>query len=195
MEMDIYFSYACRDSYLVYAWLNDVKRSGLSLQVNWLPFAIQMDDPLEYWKQPWETAGSELRGFIAAEAARRQGAEFFSRFHDALEHAVHERLLELGDEDTLTSAAQESGVNLKAFRMDWHDPQLTWDVQRKHLEGSEKWKVFGTPTLIFPNQRSFHLELNQLPAKIDARDTFQAFESLAVTFPYIGQFRQITAVS
>lgn len=59
--MDIYYSYA---------WLKRVQKSGQSLDINWLPFAIQMDNPNEYWTQPWESANSELRGFIAAEAAR-----------------------------------------------------------------------------------------------------------------------------
>jgi hypothetical protein len=98
MKVDIYYSYACRESYLVYAWLKQVKQSGQPLDIHWQPFAIQMDDPNTYWEQPWATANSELRGFIAAEAARRQGSESFSRFHDALERAVHEQYLELGGE-------------------------------------------------------------------------------------------------
>ena len=85
MQLDIYYSYACRDSYLVFAWLKEVKKSGQSLEMNWHPFAIQLDDPDQYWKRPWKFANSELRGFIAAEAARRQGSESFSRFHDALD--------------------------------------------------------------------------------------------------------------
>ncbi len=83
MQMEIYYSYACRDSYLVYAWLKRVEKSRQSLDIHWRPFAIQMDEPNAYWTQPWESANSELRGFIAAEAAKRQGSESFSRFHDA----------------------------------------------------------------------------------------------------------------
>ena len=79
--MDIYYSFACRESYLAFAWLNEVKKSRPTLDIHWRPFAIQIDDPHAYWKQPWATANSELRGFIAAEAARRQGNDAFLRFH------------------------------------------------------------------------------------------------------------------
>jgi hypothetical protein len=127
MRIDIYYSYACRESYLVYAWLKRVEQSGQPLDIHWRPLAIQMDDPNTYWKQPWATANSELRGFIAAEAARRQGSKSFSRFHDALEQAVHEQYLELGDETTLVSAAQQLGWTWTVFEWigmirNWHKP-------------------------------------------------------------------------
>jgi hypothetical protein len=40
MQMDIYYSYACRESYLVFAWLKLVEKSGQSLDIHWRPFAI-----------------------------------------------------------------------------------------------------------------------------------------------------------
>lgn len=57
--MDIYYSYACRESYLVYAWLKRVEKSGQIIDIHWRPFAIHMDIPNEYWTQPWESANSE----------------------------------------------------------------------------------------------------------------------------------------
>lgn len=133
MQLDIYYSYACRDSYLVFAWLKEVKKSGQPLEINWHPFAIQMDDLDQYWKRPWKLANSELRGFIAAEAARRQGSEAFLRFHDALEGAVHEQFLELGEETTLIAVTQQAGLDMDRFLADWHDLQLTQAVQRSQI--------------------------------------------------------------
>ena len=161
MQIDIYYSYACRESYLVYTWLNAVKKNGQPLDITWRPFAIQMDDPNEYWNQPWSTANSELRGFIAAEAAHRQSSEAFLRFHDALEHAVHEQLLELGDESTLIGAAQQAGLDVDRFRADWHIPQIALDIQNSHKQAFEQWKVFGTPTLVLHNRHFIHLELKK----------------------------------
>ena len=152
--MDIYYSYACRDSYLVFAWLKLVEKSGQTLNINWRPFAIQMDAPNEYWNQSWRTANSELRGFIAAEAARRQGSEAFLAFHDALEQAVHEQFLELGDETTLIVAAQQAGLNVNRFQDDLDDPQLAQAARNSHAQAIERWNVSGTPTLVFPNGRS-----------------------------------------
>jgi predicted DsbA family dithiol-disulfide isomerase len=174
----------------VYAWLKHVEKSGQSLDIHWRSFAIQMDIPTEYWTQPWQSANSELRSFMAAEAARQQGSESFSRFHAALEQAVHERYLELGDEATLIDAAREAGLDLGKFQADWHDPQLAETAQHSHAQAVERWDVSGTPTLIFPNGRSVHLELNAIPSEADALEIFRAIESLAVTHPYIQQMQQ-----
>lgn len=190
MQLDIYYSYACRDSYLVYAWLKLVQKSGESLDIKWHPFAIQMDAPNEYWNQSWKTANSELRGFIAAEAARRQGNEAFLRFHDALEQAVHEQLLELGEESTLIAVTQQAGLDMDRFQTDWHDLQLTHAIQCSHKQGSEKFNISGTPTLVFSNGRSFHLELSEIPPVADALETFQVFETMALRLPYIKQLKR-----
>jgi predicted DsbA family dithiol-disulfide isomerase len=190
MQMDIYYSYACRDSYLVHAWLKLIQERGISLHINWRPFAIQMDKPSEYWNQSWKTANSELRGFIAAEAARRQGNEAFLRFHNALEGAVHEQLLELGEESTLIAVTQQAGLDMDRFQADWHDPQLTQAVQHSHIQGGEKLNISGTPTLVFPNGRSFHLELSEVPPVADALETFQVFETMALRLPFIKQLKR-----
>jgi Thioredoxin len=188
MPLDIYYSYACRDSYLVYAWLKRVEANGQPLEIHWHPFAIQMDDP-ENWKRPWGTANSELRGFIAAEAAKCQGREAFLRFHDVLEQAVHERLLELRDESTLIGAAKQAGLDMDRFQKDWHDSQLAKNAHQSHMQAIERWNVYGTPTIVFPGGRSYHLELNEIPAKEDALETFQAIETLTISHPYLGQLK------
>lgn len=191
MRIDIHYSYACRDSYLVFAWLRRVQQSGMLLDLNWHPFAIQMEDAAEYWQQPWETANSELRGFIAAEAARQQGPEAFLRFHAALERAVHEQLLELGDEATLIGAAQQAGLAVDRFQWAWHDPALARIAQHSHKQAVECRAVFGTPTLVFANGHAFQLELTEIPPETGALATFRAIESLAVEHPYMSQLKRV----
>ena len=190
--MDIYYSYACRDSYLVHAWLKRVQHSGESLDLHWHPFAIEVDDPINYWNRPWETVSSELRGFIAAEAAKRQDKDFFYRFHDALESAVHEQFLELGDEATLIGAAQQAGLALERFRADRQDSQIVEAIQRSHNPGVQQWNIFGTPTIVFSNGRSLHLELKDIPSGADALELFQTLDTFAVGHPYIKQLTMTT---
>lgn len=190
MQMDIYYSYACRDSYLVFAWLKLVEKSGQAININWYAFAIQMDDSNEYWNHPWSTANSELRGFIAGEAARRQGHDSFYRFHNALEQAVHDELLELGDEATLIHAGQQAGLDMNRFVADWQDIQLAQTAQDSHIQGMEKFNISGTPTLVFPNGLSFHLELSKIPLQAHALETFNAITMLTSAHPYIKQLRQ-----
>ena len=130
-----------------------------------------------------------MRGFIAAEAARRQGNDAFLRFHETLEQAVHLQLLELREESTLIGAANQARLDVKRFQTDWHDPQFVQVTQDSHVQAVERWNVSGTPTLVFPNGNSIHLELNEMPRDANALKTFQVFEMLAVMPPYIRQFR------
>ncbi|MBL8049586.1 MAG: DsbA family protein [Anaerolineales bacterium] len=190
MQMDIFYSYACRDSYLVFAWLKLVEKSGQAININWYPFAIQMEDSQTYWNQSWETANSELRGFIAGESAKRQEEAAFYRFHNALEQAVHEDLLELGDEATLIRAGQQAGLDMNRFVADWQDTQLAQFAHDSHKQGIEKFNISGTPTLVFSNGLSFHLELSKTPLQADALATFNAITMLTTTHPYIKQLRQ-----
>lgn len=193
-QMEIFFSYACRDSYEVYAWLQQVQANGVDLDLTWRPFAIQQEDPQADWERPWAEANSELRGFIAAEAAREQGEEAFLCFHDALEQAVHEELLELGEEETLLAAARQADLDLAQFRGDLQRPELARRVQRSHQRAVERFNVFGTPTLVFPNGQAIHLELDEIPPGDEAKPMLHAFTSLAVAHPYVGQMQRTTPV-
>jgi hypothetical protein len=190
MKIEIFYSYACRDSYLVFAWLKLVEKSGKALDIHWRPFAIQMDDTKDDWEQPWERANSELRGFVAAEAAKKQGRKLFQQFHNALEQAVHEKFLELGDESTLIAAAQEAGLDMNRFREDLYDPQLASVAKHSHVQGNETLTISGTPTLVFPSGGAYHLELGDIPSQSDALETFRAIEFLVKTPPYIRQLRR-----
>src|SRR5688572_20284359 len=190
MRIEIFYSYACRDTYLVFAWLQLIEKSGLAVDIHWRPFAIQMDDRKDYWNQSWQTANSELRGFIAAEAAKKQGGRLFQQFHNALEQAVHEKFLELGDESTLIAAAQEAGLDVQRFREDLHDPQLASVAKHSHIQGNETLNISGTPTLVFPSGGAYHLELGDIPSQPNALETFRAIEFLVETPPYIRQLRR-----
>jgi hypothetical protein len=79
---------------------------------------------------------------------------------------------------------------LDHFRADWHDPHLPQAAQDGHTHGAERWNVTGTPTLIFPNGRSFYLELSAAPLEVDALEMFRMIESLTVAQPYIKHFQQ-----
>lgn len=189
MKLDIFYSYACRDSYLTFAWLQQVQQQIPTLLIKWHPFAIQIDNASEYWARSWESANSELRGFIAAEAARQQGAEAFQRFHAALEVAVHEQFRELGDQRTLLDVAQQVKLEVDGFQTAWRDPELVRKIHKRHQEAIRKFSVFGTPTLVFPNNRAYHVELTRVPPEANALETFHTIETLATKQPYLQQLR------
>lgn len=193
MHLEVFYSYACRDTYAVFKWLRRVQASGVPLDITWRPFAIQQDDPHADWARPWADANSELRGFMAAEAARQQGAPAFRRFHDALEAAVHAEFLELGDEETLIGAAEQAELDVERFRSALQAPaDLARAAQRSHARAEEAFGVFGTPTLVFPNGQAIHVELAAIPAARDARVLFEAVTALAIEQPYVGQLKRTT---
>ena len=109
---------------------------------------------------------------------------------------MHQQYLELGDETetTLASAAQQARLDLDRFRADWHDPQLAQAPHDVHAQAAEQWNVTGTPTILFPNGRPFHLEFSEAPLEVAALEMFRMIESLTVSQPYIKQLLQ-TAVS
>jgi hypothetical protein len=99
-------------------------------------------------------------------------------------------LLELWDESALIGAAKQAGLDLDHFQSDWHDPKLAQLAERSHIQAVERLNVSGTPTLVFPNGYSFHLELNAVPVDVGILETFRAVETLTITHPYVRQLTQ-----
>lgn len=191
-RLEIFYSYACRDTYVAYRWLQDVQAARHTLALSWKPFAIQLADTHEGWPHSWQEANSELRGFLAAEAARQQGMDSFLRFHDILEEAVHERGLELGEERTLIGAAEQAGLALDRFQAALYSGDLVDRVRSSHERGLQVYGVFGTPTLVFSNGLAFHLELESIPPAAEAEAVFSAIKTLGLQYPYVGQFKHTT---
>ena len=194
MQLDVFFSYACRDSYLVFAWLKQVEQEDVALCINWRPFAIQMGNDPAYWQNLWADANSERRGFMAASAAAAQGEPVFQRFHEALMRLVHEEHRELGDEQTLLGAAATAGLDIEQFQADWHNSHLGLQAFTSHREGREMYHVFGTPTLLFPDGQSIHLELNGVPVLAQAVMLWQTILTVAQSQRVIRQIKRTTPV-
>lgn len=152
----LYYSYACQGSYRVHAWLRE---TGRDLAVDWRPYAIRTHGQVDYWGQAWYSADSELRGFVATEAAARQGRQAAAAFRAALFDAIHEGGLDLGDEQSLLVAGQQAGLDLVRFQADWQDPDLIQTIQAGQLRAIENPGVFGTPTMVFADGRVVQIEL------------------------------------
>lgn len=194
INLRIFYSYACRDTYLLFRLLREVQEQGQAVNIVWSPFAIQMDGDPDYWIRPWEQARSELRGFIAASAARQQGKKAFLAFHAALEVAVHEQLLELGDERTLLDTASLAGLDMDFFASAFRDPELARSVYESHQQAAQQYGIFGTPTIVFSNNQAIHLELvEDIPAR-RSLSLFRDIVDLGNVHPYLSKLERVTAL-
>lgn len=164
---------------------------GEPLNIEWRPFAIEMDGDPDYWARPWEQARSELRGFIAASAASRQGEAAFRSFHAALEAAVHEQLLELGDESTLIGPAEQAGLDVERFTSEWRNPELAQEAQRRHGTAAAKYGVSGTPTILFPNGAAIHTELVDAIPLDQAVQVFHDLIDVGYEHPYFSKLERV----
>jgi predicted DsbA family dithiol-disulfide isomerase len=153
-----------------------------------------MGDEASYWQSTWADANSERRGFMAASAAAAQGESVFQQFHEALMRLVHEEHQELGDEQTLLDAAAAAGLDIEQFRADWHNRHLGLQALTSHNEGREMYRVFGTPTLLFPDGQAIHLELNGVPVLTQAVTLWQTIMTLAQSQRVIQQIKRTTPV-
>lgn len=188
-RIEVFYSYACRDTYKVFKWLDHLEAQGATLELTWSPFAVEIASEQE-WQQPWQTARSELRGFMAAEAARQQGPEVFRRYHQQLELAVHEGYVELGDESTLTNVATQAGLDLERFQTALKSDQMARIAQESHQRGVQQFNVFGTPTLVFCGSHSVYLELTEVLSENDGLSLFQMVKAFALEQPQVIQLKR-----
>lgn len=190
-RIEVFYSYACRDTYKVFKWLDNLEAQGEALELIWSPFAVEIASE-QGWQQPWETAGSELRGFMAAEAARQQGAAVFRRFHQHLELAVHEAYLELGEESTLINAALQTGLDVGQFQAALKSDQMARIAQQSYQRGTQQFNIFGTPTLVFCGSHSVYLELTEVLSENDGLALFQMVKAFALEQPQVVQLKRTT---
>ncbi len=187
MKLEIFYSYACSDTYSVYRWLTSLR--DWPLEVTWSPFTIATDHETG-WDLPWDHAGDEVRAFRAAAVVRELAPQRFAEFHEALERAVYEEGSPLGDETTLADAARAAGIDPASFRLRLHAAGLDAAARTSHERAKSALGVSGTPTLLFEGALPFQLELTGIPPTEAAEAVYEAVRSLATRVPYVGLLRR-----
>lgn len=190
--ISLYFSFACPGSYRAHTWLREV---GRDLVVDWRPYAIRTEGQVDYWGRAWYAADSELRGFIAAEAACRQGTAPGAAFRSELFDAVQGRGQDLGDEATLVQAATQAGLDVARFQADWQDRSLIELIRDGQRRAVENPGVLGTPTLVFVNGRVLHMELTNAPTGVEAQRLLEIVTDLAKATSFAPALRPLTGAA
>ena len=116
------------------------------------------------WEQPEDYPSRGRNAFRSAKAARRQGAVVFDTFHMALLKARHEESRDISDMAVLTGVAESSGLDMDQFLKDFTGRQLLVRLAEDHTYAEETLHVFGTPTLVFPEQQAVFLKMAPPPS-------------------------------
>ncbi|MBI2861428.1 MAG: DsbA family protein [Chloroflexi bacterium] len=171
------------------------KAYGDRLSVGWRYFSLEQvnakDPEFKVWEAPPEYKSRGLLAFRAAEAARRQGERAFQRLHDELLETRFVRKQRLHERETIIDAAQRAGLDLERFQRDLEDPTNLRRLAEDHTEAVERYRIFGTPTLVFANGQAAYLKLEDVPASTEeaARD-FELLHELIAERPYIWEVKR-----
>jgi predicted DsbA family dithiol-disulfide isomerase len=157
---------------------------GKKLALNWRYFSLeqvnsQQGPQWKVWEQPEDYASRGLPAFLAAEAARRQGETAFDSFHFALLRARHEERRDLADVNTLTEVAKSVDLEMAQFQKDLGDRQLLAKLAEDHTFAAETLGIFGTPTLVFPENQAVFLKMMPLPSTEESLSMFTELRLLA----------------
>ena len=80
---------------------------------------------------------------------------------------------------TLNQLAESVGLEMDRFRKDSGDRQLLDRLVEDHTFAVETLGVFGTPTLVFPEQQAIFLKMAPPPSPEEAIDVFDDVRRLA----------------
>ena len=178
-------------------WLDRVKKDyGDALEISWKNFQLEQINSKEgpewkVWEQPDEHERRSLVAAMAGEAAKRQGADAFGRFHLALLTARHggEGRLPLNEEEPIVRIAEKAGLDADRFRQDLRDRSLIDIIARDHTEAAETHGVFGTPTFVFETGNAAYLK-TFIPPEEDSVAFFEHFVSLTSDMSFIGELKR-----
>jgi predicted DsbA family dithiol-disulfide isomerase len=179
-EPIVYIDFLCPWAYRGSMWLAEVEKAGrirprfafFSLTQNHQAREGAPDPPV--WESDPKAKG--LPAFLAATAARAQGAEFGDRFRLALQRARHEDHLALDQHATHRIAAERAGLDVARWETDLTATDFT-TLAKEHGEAVRRG-VFGVPTLVWPEGRSYYLKITDLILAERAVPLYDAIETV-----------------
>lgn len=183
MHLIVYFDYTCPYSYTAARWLQQVEATEPDVTSEWRHFILKEanrspDEGVPFWEQEGARQTRTGLAFIAGQAAARQGQDAFARFRLLLQEAFQVRHLDIRRPGVLESLAEEAGLDVARFETDRQDPGLLAEAGTSHLHAVERYQMFGTPTLVFPNHRAAYLKLTEPPSETMAMEVFEPLRRL-----------------
>ena len=179
-EPTVYIDFLCPWAYRGAMWLADVEKAGrirpqfrfFSLSQNHQAHEGSPNPPV--WERDPKAQG--LAAFRAATAARAQGAQAGDRFRLALQRARHEDHLPADQHATHRAAAERAGLDVARWEADFKATDFT-TLAREHEEAVRRG-VFGVPTLVWPEGRSYYVKITDLIPTERAVPLYDAIETV-----------------
>jgi hypothetical protein len=161
-------------------WLADVEKAGrirpqfrfFSLSQNHAAHEGHAQPPV--WERDPKAQG--LPAFLAATAARAQGQEAGDRFRLALQRARHQDHLPVDQASTHRTVAERAGLDVARWERDLKGTDFS-TLAREHEEAVRRG-VFGVPTLVWPEGRSYYVKITDLIPAERAVPLYDAIETV-----------------
>lgn len=176
----VYIDFLCPWAYRGSMWLAEVEKAGrikpefrfFSLSQNHAAHEGTGDPPV------WEAtpAAKGLPAFLAATAARAQGADLSERFRIELQKARHQEHLPVDDHATHRKVAERVGLDVARWEADLKRTDFSM-LASEHAEAVRRG-VFGVPTLVWPEGRSYYVKITDLVPASRAVALYDAIETV-----------------
>src|SRR3982074_1366966 len=179
-EPTVYIDFLCPWAYRGAMWLAEVEKAG-RIRPQFRFFSLsQNHPPQEGPAQPpvWERdpTAKGVAAFLAATAARAQGVTAGDHFRLALPRARHEDHLPVDQPATHRVAAERAGLDVARWETDLKTTDFT-TLAREHDEAVRRG-VFGVPTLVWPEGRSYYVKITDLIPAERAVPLYDAIETV-----------------
>jgi predicted DsbA family dithiol-disulfide isomerase len=176
----VYIDFLCPWAYRGSMWLAEVEKAG-RIRPQFRYFSLSQNHQARegspnpaIWERDPQAKG--LPAFLAATAARAQGAELGDRFRLALQRARHEDHLPLDQHATHRLVAERAGLDVDQWEKDLKATDFT-TLASEHEE-AVRLGVFGVPTLTWPEGRSYYLKITDLIPSDRAVPLYDAIETV-----------------
>ena len=194
LKVDVYYDYLCPFAYEGSVWLNKVEEElGDQVEFTWKAFPLEQVNSTHgpewtVWDQPEQVQSFSRNQFAAAYSAEEQGQDAFKRFHHALFSAHHEDGKVPGKLSTLVQVAEEAGLDVEKFKSDLNDKSQWERIGNEYQEGKAKG-VFGTPTLVFPNESAIYVKMRPAAPEKEVVTVWEQVVSMAEQ-PYLAELKK-----
>ncbi|HEY9287312.1 MAG TPA: DsbA family protein [Candidatus Dormibacteraeota bacterium] len=179
-EPTVYIDFLCPWAYRGAMWLAEVEKAGrikpefrfFSLSQNHAAHEGTGTPPV--WQAKSSAKG--LPAFLAATAARAQGADLADRFRIELQKARHQAHLPVDDHATHRKVAEKVGLDISRWEADLKTTDFS-ALATEHAEAVRRG-VFGVPTLVWPEGRSYYVKITDLVPASRAVALYDAIETV-----------------